>query len=88
MSTHVRPEPAERVAGSSCPKCGKFLDGVAGMTGTRRPKPGDWTVCAYCVELLRFGDRLRLCRLTQAELDSDPDAKASLLFVASLLGGQ
>jgi hypothetical protein len=60
----------ERLAGNTCPKCSKRIDG-----GTRvndeltppQPKPGDFSVCMLCGALLRYNAKLRSVLVTRAE---------------------
>lgn len=50
-------------------KCGKILDSAS---GTGEPKPGDFSVCVDCYELLKFDENLLLKTATQEELDTLP----------------
>ncbi len=43
-----------------CPSCRYPIDGHAGLTGSRRPKPGDLSICAGCAAVLSFGEDLQL----------------------------
>lgn len=38
----------------TCPNCGSFLDGFAGINGVKKPKQDDFSVCAKCLHLLVF----------------------------------
>ena len=56
-----------------CPNCDKVLDAVSGvLPGNKardpRPRPGDFSVCAYCQYLMIFGDDLKLRAPSFAEL--------------------
>jgi hypothetical protein len=56
-----------------CPCCTALLTGItpAGRRGNepaKLPNPGDWTVCIYCSEILRFGEGLALQKPTPAEM--------------------
>ncbi len=57
-----------------CP-CGKGLDGFTSTARPALPKPGDFTVCAYCARILIFGKGLSAFREAEAEdmrkLDSE-----------------
>jgi hypothetical protein len=48
---------------SYCPCCGCRLSGAVGQNTNLPPRPGDFTVCAYCYEILRFQEDLSLRRL-------------------------
>src|SRR5438477_16594 len=52
---------------TSCPSCGKPLDGATGIDVDARPKPGDITICGYCRHLMLFADDLTVRELTDAE---------------------
>lgn len=38
----------------TCPNCGSFLDGFAGINGVKKPMQDDFSVCARCFHLLVF----------------------------------
>ena len=60
-----------------CPHCGKHIDAATGSTG-HLPDPGDFSVCAYCVKVMVFGDTLKLRLPTAAEAKtaaSDPEVR-------------
>lgn len=50
----------------ACPACGKLLDATTNMYGSATPSAGDFTICAYCTEILRFDEQLHV-RLTTLE---------------------
>lgn len=52
----------------TCPfkGCGKKLDAVAG--GVDPPKPGDFTVCAYCINWLVFDPEMKPRLITEDEI--------------------
>jgi hypothetical protein len=41
-----------------CPCCLSPLDAAQGVTTDGTPNPGDFTICAYCLVVLRFGENL------------------------------
>lgn len=41
---------------SKCPTCGHILDAATCTYSNARPRPGDFTVCISCGEILRFGE--------------------------------
>lgn len=51
---------------SSCPECGKNLDVTE---GTGKPKPGDFTLCAYCASVNTFDEDLKIRALTDEEVE-------------------
>jgi len=61
----IEPKPA------ACPACGETLDGATNTTGTRAPKEGDWSVCAYCGTVLRYVDDRLLRELHDGEVIPD-----------------
>jgi len=60
--------------GFPCPSCGSVLDAASGPNGAV-PRPGDFSICAYCGVTLRFEDPLPQTRLATdedlAELDDE-----------------
>ncbi len=52
----------------SCPTCQATLDGVTDPDGENTPRPGDFTVCAYCQEILTFTDELGLRLLEEEDI--------------------
>jgi len=61
------------VAEYMCPGqgCGKQLR--AAMGGTEAPKPGDLTVCAYCINWLTFDEDMRPRMITEEEIEGLDD---------------
>lgn len=49
-----------------CPSCGTVIDSHSHPHKT--PKPGDFTICAYCASVLRYGGGLVLLAATEADL--------------------
>ena len=43
-----------------CPSCFKVLDGVTNLEGHDAPKSGDFTICIYCANVLRFTEEMQL----------------------------
>lgn len=66
-------------AAARCPACMKQLDGATDLLGSRRPQPGDLSICAYCLVWLRFNDDLTLCLLTPRDIESLDDDTKQLL---------
>jgi hypothetical protein len=68
------------VKATACPKCGRKLD-VATCTYDEAlvPKPGDFSVCIGCAEVLRFDHELEPVLAVPAELaELDPEMLARL----------
>lgn len=65
-----------------CPKCRKVLDGATAIDNDGSPpKAGDYSVCAYCLTLLRYGtDSFRV--LTRTELGAMPRRDRKKLLLA------
>ena len=80
----MRPEP-NRIRLNFCPVCLYAMDACTGVGHDRKPRPGDYSVCADCGALLRFGPGLVLTLCTASDLrefrEQDPQ-KFSLLLVA------
>ena len=54
-----------------CLNCGKLLDGASSVQVGKRdpsPRPGDFTVCAYCQHIMVFDDALHYRNPTFVEL--------------------
>ena len=43
-----------------CPRCFTLLDAVANVTDEAMPKPGDFTACINCGEILTWTDDMEL----------------------------
>lgn len=54
----------KRVPSAPCPTCGKKLDAATCMSSDAQPRPGDYTVCLYCANVLRFRDGMKLAVLS------------------------
>ncbi len=70
MSTRTTP--------SQCPHCFKLLDAASyyGATEGAKPKAGNWTICAYCCNVLRFTDTggvRAIDEMERATLEQSPD---------------
>ena len=65
-------------------KCGAKLDCA---TGERKPKPGDYSMCCDCYEILRFDENLWLRSATQDEIAEMPiEMKERFAIVVQGLG--
>lgn len=63
----------EKIQGSNCPECGRFLDAASGVIGGNQPakcqpRVGDISICFCCGVLLKYGENLQLRRLTEEEI--------------------
>lgn len=52
---------------SACPSCGALLEEAAGLEVDRPPRPGDLTICAYCLVVLQFSATRHLVALPPAQ---------------------
>lgn len=69
-----------RMPPSTCPSCGKWLDGAATIgESCEPPNPGDITLCIGCGTVMIFDIALKLRAATQLEIDTLPaDERAHL----------
>lgn len=51
-----------------CPDCLEKLDGASSRSG-RDPSPGDFSCCAFCGCLLRYGADMSVRRMSEEELN-------------------
>ena len=51
-----------------CPKCGALIDACTDAYGDAVPVAGDFTVCIYCAQILRFADDMEIYMPTADEL--------------------
>ena len=54
---------------SKCPWCGAKNDGAAAIDGEKGPRPGDFTICSRCVNLLVFDEDMTLLKGTSEDLE-------------------
>jgi len=60
-----------RHAPQTCPICTATIDAAGTFDGDAvAPAPGDWTLCAYCLRWLVYGDELALRAVTDGEWDA------------------
>lgn len=52
----------EKMPAALCVACGYAFDAAANISGSRRPKPGDLSICLSCGALLVFDTDLRPSR--------------------------
>jgi hypothetical protein len=57
-----------RLPTDMCPSCSERLDAAS---GTELPRPGDFSVCFECGEVLRFTDALGVVAAGAAELERE-----------------
>lgn len=58
-----------RVAASDCPYCGLHANTATDVTGTRGPKPGNYTICLKCAGLSIFKEDLSLREAEEEDLE-------------------
>ena len=71
-----------RLPPANCPACGKILDACTSVEPDRQPSPGDLTICAHCIEILKFNEDLRPVTLTLQETRAIQPEEWRLLNVA------
>lgn len=52
----------------SCPTCHHLLDTATGINSDNQPKPGDYSLCAYCGQPLIYDKDLFLRAIEMTEL--------------------
>ena len=52
----------------TCPTCGGVLNAATGAGHDAIPVEGDITICSYCGEILNFGERLKLYKISSEKL--------------------
>jgi len=58
---------------SPCPECGAKLNAASPSDRSQgEPKPGDYSMCFYCGEYLRFDDELQLHTLSAKDIVEAP----------------
>jgi hypothetical protein len=68
-----------RVPEAQCGHCGKPLDSATGTDGSMRAKPGDMSICIFCLGVNQFDERLQHVAVTADELAAAPPAIRSQL---------
>lgn len=67
---------------NKCPLCDKKLDAVTGVLGKKdRPKPDDFSMCAYCGVILRFNEDLSFRAVPDTELIEEKVPPESLAAI-------
>ncbi len=63
---------ATRLPPSLCPHCGYFADAASpsDQNPGAVPKPGDFTLCFRCGEVLHFDDQMRMAALPFGKLEA------------------
>jgi hypothetical protein len=51
-----------------CINCGKELDMAMSILHSKKPKPGDITICLTCGHIMAFGEQLKFRNLTNEEM--------------------
>lgn len=57
---------------NACPRCQHVFDRASSVFESRRPSPGDLSICIECEAFLRFGEALELIALTDADVAALP----------------
>lgn len=53
-----------------CPYCDSKVDGATEISGDKAPKPGDVSICFYCIQFLVFDENLGV-KKPSAELEKE-----------------
>lgn len=53
---------------TTCPNCGSVLDAATPVNGRRKPKQGDFSICAYCYQVNVFNADMTLRKANVSEL--------------------
>lgn len=64
-----------------CPKCGEMIDGWTETGHGHKPKPGDASICVYCLSVLVFDATPKPVLPTPeqaAEIEALPDVQKAL----------
>ncbi len=56
-----------------CPRCGKVVDAATPLGTASHPRPGDFSICAYCATLLRFTPTLTVEGVSEMEFLALPE---------------
>ena len=77
---------------SACPYCGKesIDSAMAAMTSDdkRKPRPGDVSICMYCLETVEFDKEMKLIKLrieTLLQMKQDPDQAYQICLVKKMI---
>lgn len=66
-------DPRRDLTPTKCPSCGYKLDAATCPDDeSKRPQPGDLSVCFNCTAILSFDERLKPVTATEAEIRSLP----------------
>ncbi len=58
-----------RIPLTTCPICHALLDDAESITeGNNTPSEGDFTVCLYCAGILRYTEKILLCKVNPEDL--------------------
>lgn len=61
---------------SICPRCGHMLNATSDPKDRGAPRPGDFSLCIECGEILRFDRQLRLKPVTPEMIEQLPKSTA------------
>jgi hypothetical protein len=81
----------QRLAKTCCPVCRAQLDAASDPEGDATPKPGDYSVCAYCVAVLRFvvdpSDALSLACVSVGDDQIPPEMRDTVDMIRRAVRG-
>jgi hypothetical protein len=62
-------DPRRGIKSTTCPRCGYKMDAATHIgKGRARPKPGDFSLCLQCGQILRFDQQLEPVMALEREL--------------------
>ncbi len=70
-------DPRAGVKATTCPTCGYRMDAATATRGKARPRPGDFSLCLYCGQALRFDEQLEPVLAVEADMLELADAVPS-----------
>lgn len=85
MTKFIKDGYTGRTAPSFCPFCFKLLTGSSNLQGPEPPRPGDFTVCIDCCNVLRFDENMQL--LASSLLDIPMHSRLAFSKVVTAMKG-
>lgn len=91
MNRLNKPEDSYEIQ-ATCPSCNEKLAGsIIGQTikeeQQRAPRPGDFSICVHCGEPAKFGDDMKLEKISNLEREElatkNPEIAAAIMFIKS-----
>jgi DNA-directed RNA polymerase subunit RPC12/RpoP len=64
---------------TNCPRCGYRVEMATGLGHRKRPRPGDFSLCLRCGQLLRFDHEFEPVMAFERELEQLSDRQRALI---------